>query len=1088
MKRFLPLLFLVPALLVWGNSEVFAQGVTTAAVTGSTVTQDGSAVSGASIVAVHVPSGTRYGAVSRGDGRFTIPGMRVGGPYTITVNMIGYAEQVREGVFLQLGVATDLAFVLQTQALVLEGLTVTGETGGIFSSERTGASTQVSRQQLEDLPSFSGRLNELTRLTPQFGGGGSFAGADNRLNNITVDGAYFNNSFGLGGAPGDRTQVAPISLDAIEQVQVAVAPYDVRQGNFVGASVNTVIRSGTNDYRGSFRWQYRSPDLVGDKAGDNDFDPGAFDFRNIGGWVSGPIIRDRLFFFVSYENEDETVPATSFRANRGGEPVGGNITRVQASDLDRLRDYLLENFDYRTGDYEGYDHGTPVQRLVTKFDYNLDERNKFSLTYRMLRSETDVLMSNSSSLGFGNRRTSVNALNFRNSNYTILENITSVVGEWNSVLGENMSNQLIVGYSYHDESRGIPSGASRFPMVDILEEGSTYTSFGFEPFTPNNELRYSSFQLQNNLTRYMGAHTLTFGVSAERYESENIFFPGSQSAYVYNSLEDFFTDANDYLANPNRTTSPVTLRRFQVRWSNIPGQDKPVQPLEVFYTGIYAQDEWQVNRDLKLTMGLRLDVPFFGDTGFSNTQVDGYSFRDETGATVRYSTDKLPDANLLFSPRLGVNWDVFGDRTTQFRGGTGIFSGSPAFVWISNQIGENGVLTGFEQMDNTTARPFHPDPDHYKPSNVTGQPAASYGLAFTDPSFRFPQVWRTNVAVDQRLPWGLIGTAEFIYGRDVNGIYYINANLAPANTQFSGVDARPRWTTGNRINSNVTSAVVLKNQNEGYSWNMAASLERPFSNGLFLKAAYSYGVAKNTVDPGSIAFGSWNNNPHAGDPNNPGLGYSFNSPGHRIFLAGTYRTEILPIGPTMISLFWNGFTTGNASYTFAGDANGDGGTSNDLIYIPRNTSEMNFQQYTAGGVTFTAQQQAEAWERFIQQDRYLRENRGQYAQRGAVFLPMTYRADLSISQDIARNIGGARNSLQIRLDIDNVLNLLNNDWGVAHRFVTTQPLTNPSVDASGQLQYRLRQVGGQLIDTSFDRTAGPNDVYRVQLGLRYTFN
>ncbi len=1091
MKRILALCMLLAAFMAVETSEAFAQGVTTAAVTGVTVGQDGNSISGASVVAVHVPSGTRYGAMSRGDGRFTIPGMRVGGPYTITVNTLGYAEQVREGVFLQLGVATDLQFVLQQQALVLDGLSVTGGSGGIFSSERTGASTQVSRQQLEDLPSFSGRIGELTRLTPQFGGGNSFAGADGRLNNFTVDGAYFNNSFGLGGAPGDRTGVAPISLDAIEQIQVNIAPFDVRQGNFVGAGVNTVIRSGGNDFRGSLRYQHRGPDLVGTQAGDNEFDPGAFDFRNIGGWVSGPIIQDRLFFFASFEDETTTEPATSFRANRGGETPEGNITRVSASDLDQLSTFLANNFDYQTGPYEGYDHGTPVRRLVAKLDYNLDDRNKFSFTYRTLDSNTDVLMSNSSSLGFGSRRTSVDALNFRSSNYRILENIQSVVAEWNSVVGGNMANQLIVGYSSHDESRGIPDGASRFPMVDILDGGRTYTSFGFEPFTPNNELRYSSFQLQNNLTRYAGAHTLTFGVSAERYESENVFFPGSQSAYVYHSLDDFYADANHYLANPNRTTSPVRLRRFQVRWSNIPGQDKPVQPLEVLYTGIYGQDDWQVNPDLKLTLGLRLDVPIFGDTGFENSQVPGLSFRDETGATVRYATEKLPDSNIQFSPRLGVNWDVFGDRSTQVRGGTGIFSGRPAYVWISNQIGENGVLTGFEQRDNLQAghdRPFHPNPDHYKPSNVTGAPASSYGLAFTDPGFVFPQLWRTNVAVDQQLPWGLIGTAEFLYGRDVNGVYYINANLAPASTQFSGPDSRPRWTTGNRINSNVTSAIVLKNQSEGYNWNVAFSLERPFSNGLFLKGAYSYGMAKNTVDPGSIAFGSFNNNPHTGDPNNPGLGISSNAAGHRLFMAGTYRGDWLPVGPTMISLFWSGFQAGNGDYRFSGDANGDGGSSNDLIYVPRNQSEMRFQTYTSGGVTFTAEQQADAWERYIQQDPYLSKIRGQYAERGGIFLPMTYRADLSLSQDIAQNFGGYKNSLQLRLDVDNILNLLNDDWGVGHRFVSTQPLTNPSANASGELQYRLRSIGGQLMDKTFDRTAGSGDVYRIQMGLRYTFN
>lgn len=1065
-----------------------AQGVTTASIDGVVVDAERTPRAGASVMAVHVPSGTTYGTITRSDGRFSLPGMRVGGPYRLTVSYIGYETQVMENISLNLGVSTDIQIVLREAAITLDGLTVTAP-GAIFSSERTGAATSVSRDALETMPTISRRIEDFARLTPQYSGAGfgfSFAGQDNRLNNLTIDGSYFNNSFGLAGQPGDRTNVAPISLDAIEQVHVNIAPYDVRQGNFVGAGINTVTRSGTNQFRGSLYQQYRNESLVGTNARDLKVDPGTFRFNHFGGWLSGPIVQNKLFFFVSLENEGLTEPATTFLANPGGQPIEGGVTRVQASELDALSSYLATNFGYETGPYQGYDHETPATRFLAKVDYNIDARNKLSLRYTHLDSNTDVLASNSSSLGFGNRRSNPDALNFRNTNYIIQENIRSVVGEVNSMIGDNMANNLIIGYTHQDESRD--SRGTFFPMVDILEGGSTYTSFGFEPFTPNNELRYGSFQLQNNFTIFGARHALTFGVSAERYRSENVFFPGSQSVYTYASLDDFYTDANDHLDNPNRTTSPVELQRFQVRWSNIPGQEKPIQPLEVFYAGVYAQDQWQVLDNLKLTMGARLDVPFFGDTGFENAEVDNLSFRDEDGNTVRYSTSKLPDANLLFSPRLGFNWDVRGNQTTQVRGGSGIFTGRPAYVWISNQIGENGVLTGFEQINDTDQRPFNPDPNHYKPTSVTGEPASSYGLAFTNPDFRFPQLWRNNIAVDQMLPLGLIGTGEFMYSRDVNGIYYINANLAPANTQFAGVDDRPRWTTGNRINSNITSAVVMKNQNDGYSWNVAASLERPFTSGAYVKAAYSYGEAKNTVNPGSIAFGSWNNNPHAGDPNNPGLGFAFTSPGHRVFLAGSYRADYLQWGATTVSLFWQGYTAGNASYTFAGDINGDGGTSNDLIYIHADQSEMNFEEYTSGGTTFTAQQQAAAWDAFIAQDPYLSANRGRYAERNAAFLPMVYRADLSLAQEVHTQFLNNRNGLQLRLDFLNVANLLNKNWGVGERFVTTQPLISAGADAEGRAQYRLRNIGGELISESFQQTAGISDVYRVQLSVRYTFN
>ncbi|MDZ7268413.1 MAG: carboxypeptidase regulatory-like domain-containing protein [candidate division KSB1 bacterium] len=1083
-------------LLISGlTGSVNGQGVTTAALNGVVVDQNGQPLVGCSVMAVHTPSGTIFGAATRADGRFNIPGVRVGGPYTITASLIGYRKESVENIFLGLGEDRRLTFTLVEEALQAAEVTVVAERDAILSASRTGAATAVSSAAIQMLPTITRNISDFTRLTPQ-ASGNSFVGQDNRFNNITVDGSYFNNSFGLAGSPGERTGVAPISLDAIEQIQVNIAPYDVRQGNFVGAGVNTVTKSGTNEFSGSAYYQFRNDGLYGTKAGDLKYQPGTFDYKQIGLRLGGPLIKNKLFFFGSFEDDELTRPGTDFTANLGGETVGGNKTRVLASDLNQLSSFLKEKFGYETGGYQGYDFKTPALRFIGKVDFNLNEHNKLSLRYNHLDSETDVLVSNSSSLGFGNRRTNTNALNFQNSNYKILENIRSIVGEWNSILGPNMSNNLLIGYTHNDESRKYVG--SFFPMVDILKDGSTYTTFGFEPFTPNNELRYWSFQVQNNFTYYRGDHNFTFGLSGERYESENVFFPGSQSIYVYNSLEDFYRDANDYLANPNRTTSPVTLRRFQVRWTNIPGQTKPIQPLEVLFAGVYGQDEWQVNKNLRLTLGLRVDVPFFGDTGFKNPQVDGLSFRDEKGNTVKYSTDKLPDSNLLWSPRLGFNWDVSGDRSTQVRGGTGIFTGRPAYVWISNQIGNNGILTGFEQLDNTTARPFHPDPNHYK-KPATGAPAASYELAFTDPKFKFPQLWRSNLAVDRKLPWfGLIGTAEFLYNRDVNGIYYINANLKPADTKFNGPDQRPRWTAGNRINSNITSAIVLKNQNEGYSWNFSASVERAMQDGLYGKLAYSYGVSKNTVDPGSIAFGSWNNNQHAGDPNNPGVAFSANSPGHRILAVASYRREYFNFGATTISLVWEGarnwpadpfaFASRSASYTYSGDLNGDGGTSNDLIYIPRDKSEMNFEEFTSSGKTFTVLEQQEAWEAFIQQDPYLSKHRGQYAERGAIHLPMVYRADLSITQDLFTNVSGKRNGLQFRVDLLNVGNLINKNWGVGQRLVTTQPLIARGADAEGKARYRLRNIGTSLISKTYEPTATENDVFRIQFSLRYSFN
>ncbi len=1070
--------------------SIFAQSITTAGLTGTVTDKNGDPLPGANVIAIHVPSGSTYGTSTRPNGRFNITGMRVGGPYTITASFIGYNKQILENVYLELGQNFNLDFVLTETQIELKDITIEAERSTIIRSDKTGTATTIARENLENLPTISRRLEDLVRLTPQAKSNARIGGVDNRLNNITVDGSYFNNSFGLAGLPGDRTGVAPISIEAIEQIQVNISPFDVRQGNFVGANINTITKSGNNRYSGSVYYNYRNNEYVGTKASDATFTPGKFRFNQFGLTLSGPIIQNKFFFFVNFETDNLIQPGTTFRSNLDGEPVGGTVTRVLKSHLDSLSQFLKQNFGYETGPYEGYDHETPSTRFLIRLDYNVNPKNKLSLRYTHLDSFTDVLLSNSSSLGFGSRRSLLTGLNYQNSNYQIMENIRSIIAEWNSIISDNLSNNLIVGYTYNDESR--KSRGTMFPFVDILEGGQVYTSFGFEPFTPNNELRYWSFQIQNNLNLFLENHTLTFGFSLERYQSENVFFPGSQSVYVYNSLADFYTDARDYIANPNRTTSPVTLRRFQVRWSNIPGQIKPIQPLKVWYGGIYVQDQWEILKNLNLISGIRFDVPIFEKTGYHNPEVDTMVFRDENGFPVQYRTDKMPDPKVLVSPRVGFNWDVFGDKTTQLRGGTGIFTGRPAYVWISNQIGNNGILTGFERLDNTKNRPFHPDINRYKPAVVTGAPAANYELALTDPNFKFPQMWRTNIGLDRKLIYDVIGSVEFLYSRDVNGIYYINANLRAPNGQFAGPDNRPRWIGTNRIYSKIDNAIVLKNQNVGYYWNISAALEKPWSNNWFAKVGYMYGAAKNTVDPGSIAFGSWNNNQHSGNPNNPGLGYSVNSPGHRLFGAFSYKLEYFDFGATTVTLFFDYFTPGNGSYTFSGDLNGDGGTSNDLIYIPKDKSEMNFEQYsvTVGTrtITFTPEHQADLWEAFILNDPYLSKNRGKYAERGAAFLPMVFRADLSLVQELSQKFLGYKNSLQFRVDVLNFTNLLNKEWGVGRTFTTTQPLIARGADANGKALYRLANIGGELIKTSFRKTAFIDDVWRIQIGIRYLFN
>jgi hypothetical protein len=1072
------------------GSAAFAQGVTTSSIAGKVTDQAGAGLPGANIVATHTPSGTTYGTTSVSDGRYTIPAMRIGGPYTIKVSFVGYQEKTITDVYLSLGSATNISAQLSEQATELGEIIVSGAKGDIFSSDRTGAATNITKQALSTMPTISRSINDFTRLTPQASGRG-FVGADARFNNITIDGSYFNNSFGLADQPGGRTGSTPVSLDAIEEVQVNIAPFDVRQAGFVGAGVNAVTRSGTNEFSGSAFYNLRNESFVGDKAKGKDVITNNFSVNQAGFRLGGPIIKDKLFFFANAEIERRTDPGTNFRANKGGEPVTGNVTRVLETDLDALSKYMADNFGYTTGPYQGYDNETKSDKYLIKFDYNINQNHKLSVRYNYLNSETDVLASNSASLGFGNRRSNLQALNYQNTNYIQTEKIQSVIGELNSRFGNKIANQVIAGYTYQNEDRA--SRGDFFPLVEIQNAGTTYISMGFEPFTPNNQLNYKTYQFQDNLTYFMDKHTITAGVNFERFEYENVFFPGSQSVYVYNSLADFYSAADQYLTDPNATTSPVSLRRFQLRYSGLPGGAEPVQPTKVNYFGFYLQDEFEPIDGLKITAGIRADVPKFENTGFANSTVESLTFVDQAGNSQKLNTAQLPESKMLISPRLGFNYDVFGDRSTQLRGGTGLFTGRPVFVWISNQIGNNGVLTGFEQIDNNTNRPFNPDPTAYIPANATLPSSAE--LAVTDPNFKFPQVWRSNIAVDQKLPLGLIGTLEFIYTQDINGIAYYNANLPASQSAFAAVpDGRARWTS-NRLNSYATSAEVLTNTSQGYSQSFSVKIEKPIVKGFSGMTAYNFGRAKNVIDPGSIARGTWNGNPISGDPNNPFLRYGSNDQRHRVIAALNYRKEYAGFGATQISLFWEGRNQGRFSYTYSNDMNGDGANANDLMYIPRSTSEMFFETYTPSGATsaYTAQQQALDWDRYITQDKYLNANRGKYAERNGGLFPWVYRADFSIAQEFYIEAGGKRNTLQIRADIFNVGNLLNDKWGVGYTLTNPRALQYRSVNAAGQPVYRLSPQfvsSGQIVPIRETFVTGTSlaDVWQAQLGIRYIFN
>ncbi len=1073
--------------LTFLGAQVQAQ-VTSSAITGRATDNKGEGLPGATIVATHVPSGSQYGTVTNESGRYTIPSVRVGGPYKVTVSYVGYTEQSKENIFANLGTAADVSFSMLDEGTQLNEVTVSTSRSDVFSSDRTGAATTISKELINSLPTIGRTINDFTRLTPQGGNGGSFAGQDNRLNNITVDGAVFNNTFGLGSQPGGRTGVAPISLDALEEVQVNVAPFDVRQSGFTGAGVNAVTRSGTNEVTGSVFHLFANEGLVGTKAAGQDYKATAFTKKVTGFRIGAPIIKNKLFIFLNGEFEKRVDPAdvNNWVANRG--QTGSNVTRVLASDLDALSTFMKSKFNYETGGYENLNLNTTGNKFLARLDWNINRNHKFNVRFSYLDGGSENLISNSASAGFGNRRTNSTSMSFKNAGYILNEDIVSVVGELSSTFNGKLSNSLIMGVTSNNEDRAYLT-PGLFPTIDILENGATYMSVGMDPFTPYNLLNYKTFQLIDNLSYYAGKHTITAGISVERTTSNNSFYSAANGVYVFNSKEDFYASANG--------ATDVTARRFQYRYSLQGSGPPPLQQLQVLYPGAYIQDEFQATPNLKLTAGLRVDVPVFGNTALENPITKDYNFRLPDGSSVKTNTANLPDSRPLWSPRFGFNWDVTGEKTTQVRGGTGIFTGRPPFVWISNQIGNNGVSSGFLDVQNTKLYPFTTEPAKYAPT-TTDISKATFDLATTDQNYKFPQIWRTNLAIDQKLPGGLIGTVEVILDKNVNVTNYYNINQKDiGTTTFAGPDNRPRYagtSATNRLNPSVTRNIYLTNTNLGGTSMYTVKLERPYRKGLYVMGAYTYGMTKDVTGAGSIASGSFETNPTVKGNNFADLSYSGNDQRHRAIASLSYRLNYGGKfgGSTQFGLFYEGRNQGRYNFVYSGDMNGDGISNNDLVFVPNKASDLRFVALTSGGQTFSPEQQAAALESFIKQDPYLNSIRGQYSERNGGVAPWRHTFDLSVVQEIYISIGGKRNTFQLRADVLRVGNAINNDWGVGDNLVNSRPLVSAGTATDGTPTYRMatQTIDGKtvLLKDTFVKSAGISDVWQAQIGLRYTFN
>lgn len=1083
--------------------------VTTSNIIGTVKAANGEDLSGATVTAVHQPSGTKYVTTSKKGGAFNLPALRTGGPYTVTIEFVGYSASTVEGFNLILGEPYSINVVMGQNAQQLTEVVVGGSTRRRAAIDRTGASTNISNRQLATLPSISRSLTDFTRLTPQAGSSvatgnngssNSFGGRDGRYNNVQVDGANLNNNFGLSTDPLPGGGNQPISLDAIDQVTINISPYDVRQANFTGAGINAITKSGTNTFHGSAYGYFRNQSFNGTQVGDIKLAAQQKTTSKIyGATIGGPIIKNKLFFFVSGELERRTFPGIQY-SPKGGSGTG-RVSDVPIDSLRKLSDFLRSKYGYETGAYDNYPNfSARNHKLLGRIDWNISNTHKLTLKYNELVSNNDVTLNASSipnssasstvppyntpSNDIGGR-VSTQALSFANSNYGFKDIVRSATAELNSNFSGKMSNQFLATLTKIRSTRTSPSAV--FPFIDIMNNNNTvYMSAGYEPYSYNNDVINDVYSITDNFSYYVGKHSITAGGSYEYQRVGNMFMAASQGYYAFNSLDDFIN---------NRAP-----RVFAYTYSLVPGEKSVYSAeLKLGQLGFYAQDEININPRFKLTAGIRLDRPIYLDQPLANPAVAALNLPDKNGNLTHYSTGRFPKSTFYASPRAGLRWDVDGDKSMIIRGGTGIFTGRIPFVYLTNIPTNSGMYQFGTNVAGTRVAnfKFNPNPDAYRDSfpSVAGTsvPAA---IALTSSDFKFPQVWRTNLAVDKQLGHGWALTLEALYTKDINAVWLRNANQRPLDSIIVGPGSRPRYSAalannnagGRRLYPGISTAVVLENTNKGSATSFTAQVSKSFANGLYGSVAYTYTFAQDvTANPGSQAASAWNANPTSKTQNDLELSYSAFAVPHRIVGNVSYRFEYLKHLGTTVSLFYEGAHQGRYSYIYNGDLNGDANTSADLMYIPKDPSEIQFAALAASGTTpaFTAQQQSDAFFQYLNQDPYLSKHKGQFAERNGALLPFYHRVDLKFLQDVFVTKGPNKHTLQFSLDALNFLNLLSSDWGLRSQTVVNNPLSVASTTA-GRPTFRLATYQGQLINRTFINTVSTASTWSIQLGLRYT--
>ena len=1099
MKQTVKGLLLALAAMFVGGGISFAQ-VTTSGLNGRVSDAAGEPLVGAVVIAVHTPSGTQYTAVVNEEGRYSINGMRSGGPYEVEFACLGYQTVTYTDVTLQLAEPYSLNVSMSEDSELLSESVVVASGVSEFAGEKTGAVTNISSLQIESLPTVSRSITDLTRLSPYGGNGMSFAGGDGRSSNFTVDGANFNNNFGLNdGLPGGGN---PISLDAIDEVQVVISPYDVRQTNFIGGGLNAVTKSGTNTFKGSAYVYHRNENMRGNTIDGTELGSREKDRKTTYGMtLGGPIIKNKLFFFVNFEYEQVPTVVNRWRPSEDGVANPDlYISRTTIADMQKVSDFLREKYGYDTGSYTNFPANESNIKALARIDWNITDAHHLSVRYNYTLNR-GWNNTNASSSNCGQRATqsrlSQYSMAFANSMYSMDNLVNSVSVDLNSRFTDNLSNQLLVTFSQLDDVRG--SNSSPFPFIDILDGYSVengeitqsflpYMSAGYELFTWNYGVHNRIFTVKDDVTYYAGNHEITAGVSYEWQMADNSYMRNGTGYYRYRSLEDFLNEAVP-------ETVAITY--------GYDGEKNPAARVRFSQIGVYAQDEWSPNEKFKLTAGLRLDALVFNN----NDVMRNNAIYDLDYGGRHIDTGAWPTTKVQFSPRVGFTWDIFGDNSLKLRGGTGLFAGRLPLVFFTNMPTNSGMVQNVVALTNTysngvpsetdallpnfagpmitnvdelVAKLHELDPERFPTSISPEDGVLSGDVNAVDPKFKMPQVWKSSIALDYAFPtpFPMSITGEFIYNKTVTGVTMKNWNIKDNAgwAQFNGADNRYIYPDDYTYTS--TDAFVLTNTSRGYGYTANVTFNIQPVERLNIMAAYTHTVSKELTGlPGSNAESAFTYTPTVNGPNFIPLHNSQYVTPDRVVASLSYEDKC----NNSVSLIYEAWRGGyNYSYMYADDLNGDN-YNYDAMYIPRDDSEIRFA---------SEDDRVRYWQ-FANNDKYLSKHKGEYAEGYSVYSPWVHRLDIRFAHDFKVKTGNSTNTLQLNIDFKNVLNIFNNSWGVSKimnpAFNEGRILSVDRIDPDGVPVFSTISAVQPGVDTwYYNHDLG--QCWYFQVGIKYMFN